>query len=107
MMDDLLGKLTLEDLTGNAHELAEAIGMEAFLSLVKIYGGSSNLYVPKADQIVQPVRDRLIRQEFDGGNLRELSRKWNLSERQIREIVKDKAKEIRQAPINGQISLWK
>ena len=106
MRNKLLESLRLEDLNGNARELAELIGMEAFIRLVGVYGGTSSLYVPKAEQLVLPVRDELIRREFDGGNSTQLARKWGLTERYIREIVKEKLKELRIAPGPGQISLW-
>ena len=62
MRNELLKELKLEDLDGSARELAEAIGMEGFIRLVDTYGGTSNLYVPVAEQLVRPVRDELIRQ---------------------------------------------
>lgn len=106
MWNELLKELQIEDLTGSARELAEIVGMEAFSRLVEVYGGSSNLYVPKADQLVLPIRDKLIQREYNGRNVFELSRKWGLTERYVREIVKEKAKELRVAPGPGQISFW-
>lgn len=106
MRNELLEALRLEDLNGNARELAELIGMEGFIRLVDVYGGTSNLYIPKAEQLVLPVRDEMIRREFDGRNSIQLARKWGLTERHIREIVKDKIKELRIAPGPGQMSLW-
>lgn len=106
MPNELLKELQLEDLTGSARELAEIVGMEAFARLVEVYGGSSNLYIPKADQLVLPIRDKLIQREYNGGNVYALSRKWGLTERYVREIVKEKAKELRIAPGPGQMSLW-
>ena len=52
MRNELLKELQLEDLSGSARELAELVGMEAFLNLVDVYGGSSNLYVPTAKQLI-------------------------------------------------------
>ena len=105
-MDDLLDKLALEDLRGESRALADIVGLEAFKNLVRHYGGTSKLYVPSADTVAIPVRDELIRREYDGDNLHELVRKWGLTDRWIYEIVKDKAKEIKAKPIDGQISLF-
>lgn len=106
MRNKLLESLRLEDLNGNARELAELIGLEAFIRLVDVYGGTSSLYIPKAEQLVLPVRDEMIRREFDGNNSYVLARKWGLTERYIREIAKEKMKELRLTPGPGQTSFW-
>lgn len=106
MRNELLKELKLEDLSGSARELAEAIGMEGFVRLVDTYGGMSNLYVPVAEQLVRPVRDEMIRREYNGRNVCELARKWDLTDRSIREIVKDEAQRMRVAPGPGQLSFW-
>ena len=66
MRNELLKELRLEDLSGSSLELAEAIGMEGFIRLVDNYEGTSNLYVPKASELIRPVRDELIRREYNG-----------------------------------------
>ncbi len=104
-MDDLLEKITLDDLRGNERELAEVLGLEAFKSLVRVYGGTSRLYVPKADTVALPVRDALIRREYDGGNVPSLAAKWNLTERWIEKLVEEEARELRRKPMDGQVSL--
>ena len=113
MRNELLKELQLEDLSGSARELAELVGMEAFLNLVDVYGGSSNLDVPTAKQLINPVRDELIRREFNGHNIDVLARRWDLTERYIREIVKEKAARFREerqrellAPPPGQMTFW-
>lgn len=108
-MADLMDMLTLEDLSGNDLDLAETIGMEAFKNLVRTYGGINGLYVPKADRLVIPIRDTLIRREYDGTNTHALAIKWELTERYILEIARDKAKQIRTekaAPPNEQIRFF-
>ena len=44
------------------------------------------------------------RQEYNGYNTYELARKWKLSDAYVRQIVKDKAAEIRRAPPDGQLT---
>lgn len=105
-MKDLLEMLKMEDLRGKDRDMAEAIGLEGFKGLVRTYGGTSSLYVPKADNVVSPVRDTLIRREYNGENIYELARKWNLTDRYIQEIVKEKRKEIRARPVEGQTKLF-
>lgn len=95
-MSDLVEMLTIEDLTGAELDLAETVGIEAFKNLVRVYGGTSGLYIPKADRIVIPIRDTLIRREYNGDNAAELAVKWNLTERYIQEKVKEQSKQIKE-----------
>lgn len=105
-MTDLLEYLTIDDLDSNSRHLAELVGIEGFKNLVRVYGGTANLYIPKADRLVIPIRDTLICREFNGANSYELSIKWNLTERYIRDIVKDRKKELTSEATKGQISLF-
>ena len=58
---ELLELLELDDLQGEARELAECIGMDAFRRLLERYGGTGKMYIPQPDKVVIPVRDVLIR----------------------------------------------
>ena len=69
MNKDLLQLLTIDDLHGESRELAETIGMDAFVKLVEVYGGTGRMYIPQADMLLIPVRDAKIREEYDGTNL--------------------------------------
>ena len=75
MRNELLNELKLEDLQGEARELAETIGMDAFRRLVDVYGGTGRVYIPQADKLLIPIRDRLIRDEYDGSNVYALCKK--------------------------------
>ena len=66
-------------------DIAEEIGVVNFIKLAELVGGST-FYIPKADSFLRPVRDSRIKQEFNGYNHTELAKKYNLSERWIREI---------------------
>ena len=103
-MNELLENIQIEDLRDRDRELAETIGMDAWRKLIDVYGGTGRMYIPQVDMVVIPIRDQLIRREFNGDNFYELARKWNMTERSIREIVKDKIQEIRHRPIDGQLS---
>ena len=102
---ELLALLTMDDLQGEARELAETIGLSAFKRLVEVYGGTGRLYVPQPDTLLIPVRDALIRREYDGSNVYQLARKWQLSDTTIRQIVRDKALELQRRPLDGQVTL--
>ncbi|MBP3930411.1 MAG: DNA-binding protein, partial [Peptostreptococcaceae bacterium] len=43
---------------------------------------------PSKGAIVKKARNRVIKEEFDGGNFRELSCKFGISDIQVRKIVK-------------------
>lgn len=102
---ELLELLTLDDLQGESRELAEVVGMELFRRLVELYGGA-NIYIPKVEGLILPMRNDLIVREYTGNNIFELSRKWGLTERRIQDIVKAKAEEMRMKPLDGQTSLF-
>lgn len=106
MDNELLEMLTIDDIKGNARDIADVIGVDAFVKLVAAYGGTDHLYVPEATALVIPVRDKLIRREFDGGNYIALASKWGLTVRHVREIVKQQAKEFRVKPMDGQTTLF-
>ena len=106
MNKELLLQLRLEDLRGDARDLAELIGLDNYLKLVEVYGGTGRLYIPQPDILIIPVRDELIRREYDGDNLYALCSKWDLSETTVRKIVQSKAEELRRKPMDGQCTLF-
>ena len=75
-----------DDIPEEYRDIAEAIGLEAFIQLTLLCGGQ-NLYIPKRESLERGSRDRDIRARFDGGNYRALATQFRLSERQIRKII--------------------
>lgn len=102
---DLLDQVKLENLDEEQKALAELIGLEGLKNLVRAYNGTS-IYVPKIESLEKAVRDEYIKEEFDGGNYRELALKYGLTETWIRNIVLEKAKEIKARPLDGQMSIF-
>ncbi len=102
---DLLDQVQIENLDEEQKTLAELIGLEGFKNLVRAYNGTS-IYVPKIESLEKTVRDEHIREEFDGGNYRELALKYGLTEIWIRNIVLEKAREIKARPLDGQMSIF-
>lgn len=87
-MNSFLDDLTLEQLDGDALDLAELVGIDAFKKLVEVYGGSSVLYVPNFTNLRVTVRDRQLMQEYHSGKtVKQLARKYQLSERRVRQII--------------------
>ena len=68
-------------------ELAELIGLESTFKLAAVFDGGS-IYLPKLERSLVEFRNQIIREEFDGANVRKLARRWGLSIRHIRHIVR-------------------
>ena len=75
-----------EDVPFEYQDIAEALGMEAFLQLINLCGGQY-LYLPKMASLERQGRDREIRARFNGGNYEALAAQFRLSERYVRKIV--------------------
>lgn len=78
--------IKLSDLQGDQKEIAEVIGLENYLKLVKIYGGMS-IYVAKMDKLLNAKRDIEIVNRFNGYNYKMLAAEYRLTERMVREII--------------------
>lgn len=89
-----LKQLTVSDLRGEQRDLAELVGMDTYRTLVEVYGGC-NLYIYKADTILKNIRDKEIRSQYTGSNIQELVDTYGMSERAVREIVADLARQRR------------
>ena len=88
MVDDFLKSLTIDKLEGDALELAQVIGMDAFRNLVSIYGGSGYLYIPQLSTLRASARNQNIQREYyEGARVKDLARKYHLSTRQISAIL--------------------
>jgi Mor family transcriptional regulator len=93
--------INLEDLYGEQKSIAEVIGVDAYIKLAKIFGGTS-IYVAKMDKIENAKRDKEIVSKFNGYNYTALAREYGLSDRTIRGIIAD----YRSKPLPGQLSFW-
>lgn len=94
---ELLENVKLEDIAEGYHQIIEIVGLKKFVELSNLARGE-RLYFPKVESIVLPARNRKIKKEYDGRNAEELAQKYNLTVRQIRNILKDE-------PIAGQMNI--
>lgn len=78
--------IRLEDIPISYREVASMVGLDNFINLCKVFGGSS-MYFPTSRTILKPIRDENIKREFDGSNIRDLSLKYGICETQIRKIL--------------------
>jgi len=76
-------------------EIVGVIGLEPTLKLAQVFSGNS-VYFPKLDRALIELRNRLIRSEFDVANTRQLARRWGLSSRHVRHILRP----VRHAGLN-------
>ena len=95
-------EIQLSDLRGEQREIAQAIGIKAYIELVKLYGGS-NIYIAKMDKLFCIKRDAEIIRHFNGENYTSLAMQYGLSERAVRTIVADYMNEMYGSE---QTSLW-
>ena len=70
----------------NYKEMYNNLGFENLLAFLNDYGGTI-LYVPTKKGVFADCLAEQIRKEFDGGNLRKLAIKYDLSERTLRNYV--------------------
>lgn len=84
-MSSLEKELTLEEIPERYRPIAELIGVDNLLKLAGYVHGDE-FYVPAPAFFLRPLRDKKIRQEYDGRNHHELAKKYDLNERTIRDI---------------------
>ena len=84
---ELIAETTLEDISENYRPVVEIIGIEKFIELSD-YAKGDELYFPKVENVIAPARNRRIKKEWDGYNSKELAEKYNLTLKQIGNIVK-------------------
>ena len=85
---DVLSQAKYEDMTEEQKMLIDTIGADCFMDLVRVYGGSY-VYIPKNDNIVRSIRNRNIRNDFNGLNFKELAAKYGLTVARIRSIIRE------------------
>ena len=81
-----LKQIRPDDLPEVYQEMAAVIGVEATVTLAQNFAGTS-VYFPKLERALLSLRNAAIQREFDGANVKLLSRRWNLSARHVRHIV--------------------
>jgi len=81
-------EIQLEDLPEVYQSLAKSFGgdIEKALRIGHLFGGGYT-YCPQLKRSLKKCRDRVIREEFNGFNYKELAQRYNLSEARIRQIV--------------------
>lgn len=81
-------KITAEDLPEPYNKMADWLSMDQVLRLAVEFGGT-NTYLPKLDMIYRAARDRIIKSEFNGYNVTQLAKKYDLTENRVRGILRE------------------
>lgn len=82
-------ELTMEELDEKNKDIAKIIGIENLLLLCEYFGGT-RIYVNKLDHVTAILRNRKIKEEYNGYNSQHMVRKYNLTEIQIHRILNEK-----------------
>lgn len=82
-------QLQSEHIPEDLYWLYELVGMEHFMTIIDTAGGEF-LYFPKRSTLERGLRREAIVREFSGGTaIRQLARKYGLTERYIRAILQE------------------
>lgn len=100
-----IDEITLEDLREDQQMIAEIIGMDKYIELVKRFAGTQ-IYIPKLDDFERNLRNKQICEEFNGYNYEQLAVKYGLTSTMIRIIVKDRTVQIKSGVSKDQISMF-
>ncbi len=85
--EDFIPYIRYSDIPEAYQPIVSMIGIEAFFRLCQLCGGAV-VYLPITDSIIRTTRNRIIMQEYNGYNARLLSRKYGMTEKHIKNIVK-------------------
>lgn len=97
IISELIEETTIEDISPSYRPVVAVIGIGKFIELSD-YAKGEELYFPKVENIIAPARNRRIKKEWNGYNMKELADRYNLTTKQIGNILKDE-------PVYGQMSL--
>ena len=89
-------QIRINDLPGEVREIARLIGLAPALKLVTEYSGEM-VYIPKYEAITRALRNKAILAEATGKNYKELARKFNLTTRVIRTIIREEKRKNTQS----------
>ena len=82
-------ELTVDDLDEKNREIAKIIGIDNLLLLCEFFG-ETRIYINKLNYVTSILRNKKIKEEYNGYNLQQMVRKYNLTEIQIQRILNDK-----------------
>ncbi|MBQ4578777.1 MAG: hypothetical protein IJA84_06935 [Clostridia bacterium] len=81
-------QLQSEHIPEDLYWLYELVGMERFMTIIDTAGGEF-LYFPKRTTLERGLRREAIVREYNGANIRQLAKKYGLTERYVRTILQE------------------
>lgn len=85
--NELLEKVIVSDVPESYYPVVSLIGLDAFIKLCG-YCSGSELYFPMLDTLCRNARNRNILKEYDGYNHRKLAQKYQITLKQVNNIIK-------------------
>lgn len=76
----------MDDLPESHRHIAEVIGIPAMIALCECYDGEP-IYVPVIGTLISTIRATLIREEYNGSNVRELAKKYGIGVSAVYKLV--------------------
>ena len=86
-MEGKMMEIIKEDIPYNLESMVEIIGVDNFLKITKLYGGTS-IYIPVHRKMVMSDRNRRIVEEYNGKNLDRLRVRYGLTKQQLKYVLK-------------------
>lgn len=86
--EQLLRDLKMEDLEPQHQEIAEVIGIENLVKLSRYFAGNP-IYAPKIENLIKNKKYSLIRQEYDGTNIKKLATRYDVCESTVYNLLRD------------------
>ena len=76
-----------EDFSEDVQMLCSEFGLETALRMIKMFGGQA-VYFKSLDAVVKPLRDKIIRERFNGGSdYKDLAKEFGLTVNYVRQII--------------------
>ncbi len=79
---DILSYVKKEDLPEGSRDLVDVFGIDIVMELID-YSGGSCIYLPSKSAVIKNARNRIIKEDFNGGNYKELASRYGISDIQV------------------------
>ncbi len=83
---DLLSLITIDDLNGVIEKVADEVGIETVIFLIRVFGGE-NFYVPSKRKMLRVALSKAVEREYDGTNGLDLALRYNTTRGTIEKLA--------------------
>ena len=81
-------KILMEDIPYGLCAMVEIVGMDKFVEICKLYGGST-VYIPVHSKVTLAERNRQLVKDYNGKNIDALRVKYGISNQQVKRILSE------------------